>query len=320
MNSRQTVTLFHINDLHRRLHPFPDGKGGADRLVGEIRRREQEHPDALTISVGDLAGDNTVHGPDYFEPLPALLNRAGVDIQVLGNHEFEDSTDGYASLERGLIAPFQGQTLVANVSHQDGRPIAGTQPYTVRQLQDQAIAVIGVVTRDLSSAMFGAAGAALATLPIEDTLRQLVQQARAEGAQGVVVAAHESLSKARQIALEVPGIDLVLAAHDHRATERPERLVREDGSQVWVAQSEPYGRAVGQADLIFENGRVVDIQGQLHPVDQNSPSDPEALALREGYQARPRATKPAPKKSATTLTSFADLAQHMATQKEGTLP
>jgi 5'-nucleotidase len=317
--SQQAVRLFHFNDFHRRMEPFKNGEGGADRLVGKIRQLESENADTLTVNLGDVAGDNTTQGPDHFKPIPELFNRAGVDIMALGNHEFEDPSNGYASLEEGLIQPFQGETLVANVRHADGRPIAGTKPYTIRQLREHSIAFIAVVTRDLASAMFPAAGAALMTLPIEETLRDLVAEVKEKGAQAVVLLAHEGLADTKKIAANVPGIDLAFAAHDHRMTEQPESVVRPDGSKVWVAEADAYGRKVGQADLIFQDGRVVDVQGMMHDVDASSPSDPEALALRQRYEPRPRVKMPpkANSKATTSLGSFADLAKHFSKTAEG---
>jgi 5'-nucleotidase len=317
--TQQTVRLFHFNDFHRRMEPFKNGEGGADRLVGKIRQLEAENADTLTVNLGDVAGDNTTQGADHFQPIPELFNRAGVDIMALGNHEFEDSSDGYGSLENGLIKPFHGEALVANVRHADGRPIAGTKPYTIRQLRDHAIAFIAIVTRDLASAMFPAAGAALTTLPIEETLRDLVAEVKGKGADAVVLLAHEGLADTKQIAANVPGIDLAFAAHDHKMTEHPEPVLRPDGSTVWVAEADAYGRKVGQADLIFENGRVVDVRGMMHSVDTTSPSDPEALAVRQAYQPRQRAKKPLREKpTVTSLGSFAELAKHFSKTEEGT--
>ena len=321
-SSQQRVRLFHFNDFHRRLAPFKGGEGGADRLVGKIKQLEGENPGAITLNVGDSTGDNTTQGLDHFQPIPELFNEAGVDIMGLGNHEFEDPKNGYQSLEQGLIKPFKGEVLVANIRHEDGRPIAGTKPYTIRQLQNHAIAFIGVVTRDLASSVFPAAGAALTSLPIEETLREMVAEVREKGAQGVVVLAHDNLNNSKEIARNVPGVDLVFAAHDHRATEQPEEVVRADGSRAWVAEADAYGRAVGQADLLFEDGKVVDVEGLLHSVDQSSPSDPEAANIVKSYQPRERVKmSPKPPTKTVSLNSLADLALHFPNlAQEGTNP
>lgn len=310
------VKLFHFNDFHRRLKPLKDGSGGADRLVGKIRELEEQNPDAITVNLGDVAGDNMTQGPDHFSPIPELFNRAGVDILALGNHEFEDPENGYKNLNDGLVEPFQGEVLVANVRHADGRPIAGTKPYTIRKLQDHSIAFIGVVTRELGSSMFPAAGAALSTMPIEKTLRELIPEVKAAGAEAVVVLGHENLRIMKEVTKNVPGIDLALAAHDHRQTDEPESVQRTDGSQGWVAEANAYGRMVGEVDLIFDEDGFDRVEGRLHRVDENSPSDPVAKKIMNEHEPGEKAQLPKTKKSVTNLSGFADLAKHFASQQE----
>src|SRR5690606_14828348 len=110
-------------------------------------------------------------------------------------------------------------------------------------------AFIGVVTIELAFSVFPAAGAGLSTMPMEDTLLELIPKVRAEGADAVVVLGHESLSEMKEIARKVPGIDVALAAHDQRSTEQPHEVLREDGSKTWVAEADAYGRMVGEIDL-----------------------------------------------------------------------
>ena len=310
------VRLFHFNDFHRRLKPLKDGTGGADRLVGKIRELEADNPDAITVNLGDVAGDNTVQGKDHFSPIPELFNRADVDILALGNHEFEDPENGYKNLSEGLIKPFKGDVLVANVTHADGRPIEGTKPYTIRQLQGHSIAFIGVVTRELGSSMFPAAGAALATMPIEYTLMSLIPEVKEKGADAVVVLGHENLNEMQEVAKNVPGIDLALAAHDHRATEEPIEVIRDDGSKAWVAEADAYGRMVGEIDLHFGPEGFDRVEGRLHTVDENSPSDPVAKEIIDSHEPLKKAKLPEKKKKYIALDSFEALSQHFADQKE----
>jgi len=293
-----------------------DGSGGADRLVGKIRELEQDNPGSITVNVGDVAGDNAPQGKDHFSPIPELFNRADVDILSLGNHEFEDPKGGYKNLREGLIKPFKGEVLVANVTHSDGRPIEGTKPYTIRQLQEHSIAFIGVVTRELTSAVFPAAGAALTSMPIEETLRDLIPKVREEGAEAVVVLGHDNLSNMKDLAKNVPGVDLVLAAHDHRSTEAPEEVVREDGSRGWVAEADAYGRMVGEVDLLFSDKGFAGVEGRLHLVDQDSPSDAVAKDLMESYQPKAKVKLPSKKQKYQNVSSFEELAKHFASQEE----
>ena len=310
------VRLFHTNDFHRRLKPLSDGTGGADRMVGKIRELEEANPGSITVNVGDVAGDNTAQGPEHFKPIPDIFNQADIDILALGNHEFEDSDNDYQNLQEGLIKPFKGDVLVANVAHRDGRPIEGTKPYTIKQLQDHSIAFIGVVTRDLASAVFPAAGAGLSTLPIEETLRDLIPKVKAEGAEAVVVLGHDNLTNMQKMAREVDGVDLVLAAHDHRSTEQPIEVQRDDGSKAWVAEADAYGRSVGEVDLLFQDGKFQGVEGKLHQVDESSPSDPVTKAISDSHEEGPRVRMPDKKQKMTTVGSFEELAKMFAQQQE----
>jgi 2',3'-cyclic-nucleotide 2'-phosphodiesterase (5'-nucleotidase family) len=314
--SNNRVHLFHFNDFHRRLTPLQDGSGGADRLVGKIRELEAENPGSITVNVGDVAGDNTAQGPDHFQPIPELFNQADVDILALGNHEFEDPEGGYKNLNDGLIKPFRGDVLVANVTHADGRPIKGTKPFVIRQLQEHSIAFIGVVTRELTSSVFPAAGAALTTMPIEETLRELIPQVRAAGAEAVVVLGHDNLTNMQQITKNVPGVDLALAAHDHRPTEEPIEVVREDGTRGWVAEADAYGRSVGEVDMLFNEQGFQSVEGRLHRVDQNAPSDPVAKGIMDAHEPGPKVKRPPKKQKYKNVSSFEELAKQFGRHEE----
>jgi len=284
------VTLFHFNDFHRKLEPMKDGMGGAARLVGTLRELKQQHPGSLTVNVGDVAGDNAEPGPDAFSPVADLFDRGQVDLLALGNHEFEDPTGNYKTLREGLIEPFDGEVLSANID------LPGTKPYTVKQLAGMNIAFIGVCTQELASKMFPNAGAGIVAESIEHTLRELVPRVRAEGADAVVVLAHEGLDEMLEVTAKVPGIDLTLAAHDHRMTDAPIEVSREDGSKGYVAEAGGYGEAVGEVNLRFENGRLLQVTGRMHAVDASSPVDPEAESIVANAPQLDRVTEPTKKK------------------------
>ena len=151
----------------------------------------------------------------------------------------------------------------------------------------------------------------------DDTLRSLIPEVKEKGADAVVVLGHENLNNMKKIAESVPGIDLALAAHDHRATEAPEEVTRADGSKSWVAEADAYGRMVGQIDLLFEGDKFKGVEGFLHEVNASAPSDPEAEKTVNTYEAGPKIQIQDVKKQKTvTLNSFADLAKHFAENAE----
>lgn len=290
------VDIFHFNDFHRRLGPFPDGTGGAARLASLVHQQRQEHPDSLLVNGGDIAGDHAKPGPDAFDPLARVFNEMGVDVMTLGNHEFEDPQGGYASLRQGFVEPFQGEVVLANVETADGRPLEGTKPYTIRALKGINVAVVGVVCRDLSSAVFPASGAGLHVSDLAWTLEESARQARRDGADAVVALVHDGLNDTKALAREVEGVDLFLAAHDHRITPEPERVEGPDGPS-WVAEAGGYGRNLGHATLLVDpqSRKVTGVEGRMLLVTPDLPPDPEVQAIVDGYE-RPERVEYTPTK------------------------
>lgn len=279
------VDIFHFNDFHRRLEPSENGTGGAARLASLIRQQRQEHPESLLLNGGDIAGDNTVPGPDAFEPLAQVFNEMGVDVMTLGNHEFEDPEGGYSSLKQGFVAPFAGEVVLANVETADGRPFEGTKPYTIRTLKGINVAVIGVVCRDLSSSVHPAAGAGLHVSDLAWTLEENARQARLDGADAVVALVHDGLNDTKALAREVEGVDLFLAAHDHRITPQPEHVEGPEGP-AWVAEAGGYGQNLGHSTILVDpdTRKVVGVEGRMLPVTPDLPRDPEVQAIVDGYE------------------------------------
>jgi 2',3'-cyclic-nucleotide 2'-phosphodiesterase (5'-nucleotidase family) len=316
-NGLHKVTLFAFNDFHRRLNPFPDGSGGAARLVGKLRQLKADHPGSLTVNVGDVAGDNKKPGPQAFAPIAQLFDRAQVDVLALGNHEFEDPQGDYASLRNGLIKPFQGEVLCANVTAQ-GQPLEGVKPFTIKQLAGFNIALIGVVTRDLSSRVHPAAGAGLSVAPIEDTLAAMVPELDKQS-DAVVVLGHENLNEMIRHTQDTPGVDVTLAAHDHKL--QTTQLERADGSKAYVSEGGAYGQTINQIDLYFspQSRQLIKVEVTTHSVDGQAPIDAQAEEIVRNAPQLERASMPEKKSSrdALRLNSFSQLSQWYKTQGTG---
>ncbi|MBN9417911.1 MAG: metallophosphoesterase [Candidatus Eremiobacteraeota bacterium] len=310
------VTIFAFNDFHRRLEPFADGTGGAARLVGKLRQLKEENPNSITVNVGDVAGDNTKLGPDSFAPIAQLFDRAQVDVLALGNHEFEDSRNDYETLRNGLVKPFSGETLCANVAYQ-GKPIEGVKPFTIKQLAGFNIALLGVVTQDLSSKMHPTAGVGLSSMGIKECLASMVPKLEAES-DAVVVLGHENLRKMTDFTEGQPGVDVALAAHDHRTGSK--LVERSDGSKGHVSEAGAYGQSINQLDLYFDpaSRKLIKVEMTSHKVDASCPSDPVAEEIVRNAPQLERAEKPAevPRRDQVSLNSFSQLSQWYTIQQE----
>ncbi|MBI3926000.1 MAG: bifunctional metallophosphatase/5'-nucleotidase [Armatimonadetes bacterium] len=310
----RAVDIFHFNDFHRHLGTFGDGSGGAARLASLADRERAEHPGSVIVNVGDNAGDNAVPSPNAFDPLADIFDAMGIELVALGNHELEDPTGNYASLRTGFIEPFDGQVLCANATvTETGSPLPGTKPYTIMEINGVDVAFIGVVTRDLELAMFPSAGAGLTLASPEETLKELVPKVRREGADAVVVLAHEGLKEAESLASRVRGIDAILAGHDHRTTPEPVMVPSPGGGTTAVAEAGGYGQQLGHLRLQVDTARrrVVSVEGRMIPVSADLPADPEIQRIVDAYPGTQHVEKPAARHRWERVGSFAELAARL---------
>lgn len=90
------LVLLHTNDTHSQLEPYrADDKYNANmagivRRAALIREVRSKEPNVLVVDAGDF-----VQGTPYFnlfkgEAEVALMNKVGLDVITLGNHEFDN--------------------------------------------------------------------------------------------------------------------------------------------------------------------------------------------------------------------------------------
>jgi len=82
-------TILHINDFHDRLLPDPDGIGGAAHLATVLKRERAAAHASITLNAGDLVEGTPIS--TMFEGVPdyEIANNLGIDVNCLGNHEFD---------------------------------------------------------------------------------------------------------------------------------------------------------------------------------------------------------------------------------------
>ena len=84
LGAQETVVIYAINDPHGQINNFP-------RLKTLIENDRAQNSKVFFVSAGDLFSGNPI--VDYHEnkgfPMIDLLNDCGLDVSVIGNHEFD---------------------------------------------------------------------------------------------------------------------------------------------------------------------------------------------------------------------------------------
>jgi 5'-nucleotidase len=229
------VQLLAINDLHGHLAPNTPGTiqvgccnpvftsgvqtgwtqktvpaGGIAYLAAHMKALRATNKNTITVGAGDMIGASPlVSALFHDEPTIEALNRMGLQVTGVGNHEFDEGVDELLRMQYGNQhggdgchpvdgcqdgTPFGGslfQYLAANVFY------AGTHrtilpPYEVRKVGSTKIAFIGLTFEGTPTVVTPSAVEGLEFRPEIATVNALVDQLReSQGIQAFVVLLHQ---------------------------------------------------------------------------------------------------------------------------------
>lgn len=207
------VQILAINDFHGNLEP-PAGSsgriegidaGGAEYLAAHVAALEATNrKNTVVVSAGDLIGASPLLSALFHdEPTIEAMNEIGLDINAVGNHEFDEGTDELRRMQEGGCHPTDGcldgngfdgadfQFLAANVvSQQTGETLFPS--YTVEKFTGGAkVAFIGMTLEGTPTIVTPEGVAGYDFLDEADTANALIGHLERRGIKNVVVLIHE---------------------------------------------------------------------------------------------------------------------------------
>jgi 5'-nucleotidase len=231
----------------------------------------QENPDTVVVSAGDLIGASPLPSALFHdEPSIEVMELIGLDINAVGNHEFDEGVDELLRMKNGgchpvdgcdLPDPFDGADftfLAANVKYKaDGQPIFA--PYEVRVIDGVPVAFIGMTLEGTPAIVTPSGITTVDFFDEVETVNALVPELQAQGVETFVVLLHEGGSAgggsngcsnpSGPIVAIANGfddaVDVVVSGHTHRAYN-----CVIDGKIVTGASS--FGRVVTDIDLTID--------------------------------------------------------------------
>jgi sulfur-oxidizing protein SoxB len=211
----------------------------------------------------------------------------GVDVMT-GHWEF---TLGMQRVQEIIDKDFAGKVdfVAQNVKTADfGDPVF--KPYVMRTINGVPCAIVGQAfpyTPIANPRYFVADW----TFGIQDeNLQKVVDEARAKGAQVVVLLSHNGMDVDLKLATRVSGIDAILGGHTHDGMPVAS-IVANKGGKTIVTNAGSNGKFLGVLDFDVKGGKPVDFRYRLLPVFANMlPADREMDALvakvRAPYEAK----------------------------------
>jgi sulfur-oxidizing protein SoxB len=266
---------FTFLDFENAAHAY--GKvGGFAHLATLVKRMKASRPGALLLDGGDTwQGSATALWTNGQDMVDASL-LLGVDIMTA----HWEMTLGDKRVMEIIENDFKGKVdfLAQNVRTTDfGDPVF--KPYVMKEMNGVPVAIIGQAFPYTPIAnprymipdwSFGIR---------DDSMQEVVDEARAKGAKVVVLLSHNGMDVDIKMASRVRGIDAILGGHTHDGVPVPV-IVDNAGGKTIVTNAGSNSKFLGVLDFDVRGGKVQDFRYRLLPVFSNFlPADAEMDAL-----------------------------------------
>lgn len=239
--------------------------GGFAHLATLVKRLRATRPQALLLDGGDTwQGSATAlwtKGQDMVDACKLL----GVDLMT-SHWEFTLGADRVMEIIENDLKGKIG-FLAQNIKTADfGDPVF--EAYQIRQMNGVPVAVIGQAFpyTPIANPRYMVADWSFGIQ--DENMQSVVDEARAAGAQAVVVLSHNGMDVDVKMASRVTGIDAILGGHTHDGVPAPV-VVKNPGGQTLVTNAGSNGKFLGVLDLDVRDGKVQDYRYKLLPVFAN---------------------------------------------------
>lgn len=223
---QQDIVVLYTNDVHCAV----DENIGYAGLVAYEKQVEEETPYVTLVDCGDaLQGDaiGTVSQGEY--PVD-IMNEAGYDFAVLGNHEFDYGMERLVELMEMADARYLGCNVQYTGSGESA--LTGLEPYEIVQYGDTKVAFVGVstpesITKSTPAYFMDENGEIVYSFCSESgealcsNVQETVDKCRKEGADYVIALTHlgddeaSAPFRSTDLIAGTSGIDAVLDGHSH---------------------------------------------------------------------------------------------------------
>lgn len=300
-----------INDFHGHIATSSSAFGGVGRvdyLAANIAAARAEVEHSVFVSAGDLIGGSPlVSALFHDEPTIEAMNLMGLDLNSVGNHEFDEGPEELVRMQQGGTHPTDGDLdgdpfdgsdfrfLAANVID-DATGNTVFPPYAIREYKGIGVAFIGLTLEGTANIVARSSVEGLTFADEAETVNALLPDLKNQGIEAVVVLLHEGgfsdggqddcgsglEGAVAEIAKQLDeAVDLVIAGHTN-----DEFVCQIDGK--WVTMADNAGRLFTVIDVTLDMATkdltVQEIRNLPNSQDGVTPNA-ELTALIEKYES-----------------------------------
>ncbi|TSA86482.1 bifunctional metallophosphatase/5'-nucleotidase [Deinococcus detaillensis] len=213
-----SITILGLNDFHGNLEPTSFTKvgdtaaikaGGVAALASEVNDAKLKNPNTILVGGGDLIGASPATSSLLRdEPSVVAMNKIGMQISALGNHEFDQGLKELFRMQNGgcdsndaakackFDPTFDGakfKWIGANVEYNASSGKTGTPfaPYIIQDIGGAKIAFIGAVTKSVTGLVSPDGIKDLNFLDEAASINKYIPEIKAKNVDAIIMLIHE---------------------------------------------------------------------------------------------------------------------------------
>jgi 2',3'-cyclic-nucleotide 2'-phosphodiesterase (5'-nucleotidase family) len=257
------ITILFTNDIQGHIRPDREGNGGLARIATLKKQVKNENPNTILVDAGDAASGTAMAAETKGEAVFHVMNRAGYDAMVIGNHEFDFGKNQVKRFQEIAIFPL----LSANIYDQRNNLVADSE-YAIFKLGKIRLAVIGISNPATPSLTKPDKIHGLKFLPPLGQVRAC-QNELGQKADIIIILSHLGLDEDKQLAEKLTGIPLIIGGHSEKFLWRMRRI-----NNVRIAQAGHFAKYLGRVDMFLDSKnkqvklwkyRLIKLEGDIVP-------------------------------------------------------
>ncbi|EGZ09980.1 hypothetical protein PHYSODRAFT_521557 [Phytophthora sojae] len=233
---------------------------------------------------GDFLWRSELDRKDKGAVMVELLNKVGIEYVVLGNHEFDFGAEHMRELLAGANFKCFGSNARTAASGELYPGLVDT--WVVPLSNGLRLGLFGVLTTVTGKDPF--AGPSVVFEDERPHARRCVEELKAQGADVIVALTHFKVADDVRLAMQVPGINLILGGHDHfpvTCASGVDTLIHKSGMDaLWLGAVEMTLTTpkISRQVQTHKSEVRVGFQWQML-LNRGYQADPECLALLNKY-------------------------------------
>jgi len=255
----KTMTIVHTNDTHSRIEEGPNDGMGFAKISAKINelRITLGKENVLVLDAGDTLHGIPLSTISKGSGIVTLLNTIGYDAMTPGNHDFNYGQDRLVELSKLMNFPL----ISANVKKADGTTLLS--PYIIKEINGIKVGIFGLSTPETTYKTHPNNVKGLTFEDPSKTAALMVKELQ-DKTDMIIALSHLGLDEAslytsEKVALEVPGIDLIVDGHSHTVLPEGKKI-----GNTLIVQTGEYDKNLGIVSVTLDANNKITFTPSLY--------------------------------------------------------